>query len=111
MGDGTCDIKMNNIECLYDGGDCSYLHDSCPNPKFVGDGFCDHELNVIGCDYDGGDCVLNNHAHCYNRFWLGDNECDIYNNVTECGFDGGDCLGIKASESEYPKKKIDYSKI
>ena len=70
--DGHCNDEANNIECLFDGGDCCY---PCVSTKFcsdckcltensdieiknplIEDGFCQDEMNNVQCNYDGGDC-------------------------------------------------------
>ena len=62
VGDERYQIKYNNEECGWDGGDCE-LYNSFENCDVsdahkMGDGNCDSELpyNLIECGYDGGDC-------------------------------------------------------
>lgn len=80
IGDGICDLSLNNEECDWDGGDCCedgdcyYCYDpdadcvedtpsptptlfsDCPQAYLVGDGDCDSATNTEECEWDGGDC-------------------------------------------------------
>ena len=47
VGDGICDIYLNNEECCFDGGDCSTCA-TCPLNSKVNDGFCDEDLLTEG---------------------------------------------------------------
>ena len=51
MGNGICDVSLNNEMCNFDNGDCICFMDS-----WVGDGFCDDITNTDLCQFDGGDC-------------------------------------------------------
>ena len=73
VGDGYCNDITNNVECVFDGGDCC---GSCVNTKFctrcecimkefdpdhvsngfITDGICHDDTNNANCNFDGGDC-------------------------------------------------------
>lgn len=104
--DGTCDQRLNNWECRYDGGDCYEFNRDYPNckvdnPEFVGDEFCDGILyNTTECGYDGGDCLPKPNFGCSGAM---NGYCENMYNTMECDWDGGDCLEFN---EKYPDCKV-----
>ena len=83
LGDGTCDVQLNQAQYFFDAGDCclpiddlkchrTYTYHSpmkCPEfpciqsnnyciSQELGDGLCQDHNNGPFCDYDLGDCCL-----------------------------------------------------
>ena len=89
IGDGICNMDVNNLFYFFDGGDCCEENvtnfelfsdnlDLKPNPKST----C---IPSLGYSY----CI---------EAQLGDGKCQDYNNSPLCQFDFGDCCNA-ASES------------
>ncbi|CAN0135135.1 unnamed protein product, partial [Ascophyllum nodosum] len=95
VADGNCDVVNNNMECLYDGGDCcectriengSYSSSSSTSSFSL----C---VDPVAPCYDPAAAVLQ--ANCSSEFtsfqYVGDGSCDPWNNNEGCLYDGGDC--------------------
>lgn len=103
IGNGSCDVDLNNAECNYDGGDCARFNSLFPNcisrhPDRLFNHWCDLELNNEQCGYDNGACKEFNEKYkgkCVVDYpsLLGNGVCDESGdyNTKECGWDGGDC--------------------
>ena len=78
VGNGDCQLYLNNEKCTYDGGDCCIT-------IYYGDSKCDTDNDNPGCGHDGGDCCQGNIET------IGNGICEDENNNARCSFDGGDC--------------------
>ena len=82
FGDGYCDWVNDNLQCDYDGGDCSsdeipLTFENCPKPLWINDGICDDFTNTDLCGFDGGDCCSENvdktycvNCACHENIWI-----------------------------------------
>ena len=87
LGNGLCDSNMNNVDSLFDAGDCCFenlaKNDYCKKSNIychsetIGDGKCHDNNNGPLCDYDLGDCCLRpsqlNTTECC--------KCDCHNQI------------------------------
>ena len=106
IGDGECNIDLNQLEYYFDGGDCCgenvtrielyggmFLSRPCSDPECVcipsygyaycvedqlGDGICQDYNNVQLCNYDHGDCCKSIDEH------FEDNDCCICDYCRVC---------------------------
>ena len=95
IGDGFCDLKNNNEDCMYDGGDC------CLCPTSDADSWSDDSSSIsssfsLCVDPDGACYDKDNIAiqlNCTNGYiqGIGDGFCNLENNNAGCDYDGGDC--------------------
>ena len=88
IGDMQCDDINNNLDCIYDGGDC-----------------CGPNVNTQYCyicqclEEDGGGSggtttPYGTTTSCFgDSSWIADGICDDITNYEGCFFDGGDCCG------------------
>ncbi|XP_055332270.1 neurogenic locus notch homolog protein 1-like [Paramacrobiotus metropolitanus] len=102
---GKCDEECNNIDCEYDGQECSLrlnpwlnctLKTRAPCWNYFRNGRCDQECNIPECMFDGFDCgaplgvcdpVYD--AYCSKNY--GNGQCDEGCNTEACDYDGLDC--------------------
>ena len=92
LGNGFCNLHLNNVDKLFDAGDCCLdkmaKEDDCKKSNIychsetIGDGKCHDNNNGPLCDYDLGDCCVHPgqmntteccrcdcHSHINYYFW------------------------------------------
>ena len=93
LGNGICDLTLNNIETLFDAGDCCYdpskNESHCQKSNLfcdsvtIGDGKCHDNNNGPLCDYDLGDCCVRpsqmNRTECCRCDCHSDTNFDFWN--------------------------------
>ncbi len=129
IGDGFCDSILNNAECNFDKGDCSWssvCKFSCSlgfdnntgvKSLMIQDGICQPELVTEDCCFDGGDCPcplcrcptcpIQSESLLLLHKWLGDGVCDSELDFRDCCYDMGDCWCTSCSSA---KQRIGNSK-
>ena len=92
LGDGTCDLNLNQEKYFFDVGDC------CLEV---------HDFEAMTCRFEEEDvecpqnvCIPSNNFCIAEE--LGDGICQDYNNGPYCNYDLGDCC---PEENEYLKKR------
>lgn len=88
IGDGSCELVLNNEECGYDGGDCCAC--TCVDGLEVACGSIAYECIDPSVS---SDCVSDGSFECASDFF-GDGDCDDVNNVKDCVYDGGGLLRV-----------------
>ena len=94
VGDKYCDQACNNIECEWDGGDCTAKNAEADAAGHSSDG-----RNNFG--YGATEKPLETCVVGCSDLWLGDKFCDKACEKAECGMDGGDC-GMDALKEHIP---------
>ena len=92
LGDGRCQLQSNNIQNLFDAGDCCLDSPEC-QLIFEGtgpSGFPAGETIDIVCPEKV--CIKSDVVNCIEEF-KGDGICDDFNNSRFCEFDLRDCCG------------------
>ena len=94
LGDSICDLHLNNVENLFDLGDCC-LEENLQDLDLCRD---DSSISWIGCPENP--CIKSN-VFCIED-QLGDGICQDHNNSPFCEYDLGDCcLSFEDSEEYY----------
>lgn len=129
IGDGFCDIVLNNALCGYDGGDCCSCTcvDSeeyqcgvwgydCQDPDISSDCVNDSSSYVPSAEFATSVTSFSSdgsYATCAEDGrpvqWIGDGACDIINNYPDCGYDGGDCCLCTCSDERYECGSLGFS--
>ena len=91
LGDGICQIQLNNIENLFDAGDCCLDSPEC---QLITMGLT--PWDVVRVDTTDIECpehvCIKSDVSCIEEF-KGDGICDDFNNSHLCEFDLRDCCG------------------
>ena len=91
LGDGICQIQLNNIENLFDAGDCCLDSPEC---QLITMGLT--PWDVVTVDTTDIECpehvCIKSDVSCIEEF-KGDGICDDFNNSHLCEFDLRDCCG------------------
>ena len=82
LGDGDCNLQLNNVEHYFDVGDCCLNNTVCFTNLFFDGFYCEFTCPA-------GICV-NSNIYC-NSSQLGDGLCQDHNNGPFCDYDFGDC--------------------
>ena len=93
LGDGRCQIQLNNIQHLFDAGDCCLDSPEC-QLIFEGTGHSPYTTKVETIDIVCPEkvCIKSDVVNCIEEF-KGDGICDDFNNSRFCEFDLRDCCG------------------
>ena len=102
IANGYCDDINNNLDCIYDGGDC------------CGSNVLTYFCTVCQCLEEGGGGSGgtttpsgNTTAGACIRVWFADGYCDDINNNLNCSYDGGDSCGSNVN-TQYCTQCICY---
>ena len=96
LGDGKCQMNLNNIQYFFDAGDCCLDSPDCQmlvegNDECLwGTGYA-KRVKAIDIVCPEKVCIKSD-VYCIEEF-MGDGICDDFNNSNLCEFDLGDCCG------------------
>ena len=89
LGDGKCQIQLNNFENFFDAGDCCLNYTQCENIFQAQDlwGLPVTKSLDVDCPID---VCIQSDMYCIPEL-MGDGVCHDNNNSKFCDFDLGDC--------------------
>ena len=97
IGDGKCQLELNNVEYFFDAGDCCLEYPEC-TITIQGDSSLWCQLWCVGTFYESHEVVCPEHVciksdiYCIQEL-MGDGICHDNNNSKLCDWDSGDCCG------------------
>lgn len=89
LGDGTCQLQMNNLENFFDVGDCCLNYTQCENIIKAPNLWGATVPNSFDADCPKDVCIRSD-MYCIPDL-MGDGVCHDNNNSELCDFDLGDC--------------------
>ena len=99
IGDGKCQLELNNLEHFFDAGDCCLEDPECTIAIKKGDSnLCGHQCSGP-YNYESHEVVCPEHVciksdiYCIQEL-MGDGICHDNNNSKLCDWDFGDCCGV-----------------
>ena len=93
LGDGKCQLQLNNVENFFDAGDCCLENPECQTVEEVKNWQGGPRWNRTDMYCPQNICIRTD-SYCIEAL-MGDGICDDINNSNLCDFDGGDCCGPK----------------
>ena len=100
IGDGKCQLELNNVEHFFDAGDCCLEDLECTIAIKKGDSnLCGHHQCSGPYNYESHEVVCPEHVciksdiYCIQEL-MGDGICHDNNNSKLCDWDFGDCCGV-----------------